>query len=103
MLFLSLTPIYALYLYPLLSPTFGGGKELDICMVIRSEQVGVIRALGFNVIDERVTTPVKLILETPDFLLVLPPTQKGSGRKFRAIRIRRDLVDSVLYVEPPGR
>jgi hypothetical protein len=92
--------VYAVVLYPLLSPAFGGAKELDVSMVIKAEQVPVIRALGFSVTDERVTAPVKLIIETPEFLLVRPPVQKNRARELKAVRIRRDLVDAVLYVGP---
>jgi hypothetical protein len=98
--FFFLVPVYAVVLYPLLSPAFGGAKELDVSMVIKAEQVPVIRALGFSVTDERVTAPVKLIIETPEFLLVRPPVQKNRARELKAVRIRRDLVDAVLYVGP---
>ena len=98
--FLTLVPLYAFVLYPLLSPTFGGARESDISMVVKAEQVPVIRALGFSIDGERMTVPVKLIFETPEFLLLRPPSQKNGKRELKAIRIRRDLVDAVLYVEP---
>ncbi len=101
--FLGLIPTCALYLYPLLSPTFAGARASDISMVIKSEQREMMNALGFSITGERVTLPVKLILETSEYLLVLPPSQQARTTKVRAIRIRKDLVDAILYNEPKTR
>jgi hypothetical protein len=89
--------LYSLYVYPYLSPTFGGGRPQEISMVVKPEEVVMIRALGFTVGDNRVTTPVTMIVETPDFLLLKPTN--GKNPNVRAIKIRRDFVDSVLYLE----
>ena len=66
-------------------------------MAVKPEQTQMIKVLGFDINNERFIGPVKLILETPDFLLVLPPDQSGHSGKLKAIRIRRDLVDSILF------
>jgi hypothetical protein len=103
LIFVVFLGTYAQLVYPAVSPTFGGGKQLTVSLVFKAEQVPLMRSLGFTVSQERVTTPLMLILETPDFLLLAPPTQNDRSFDLKAIKIRRDTVDTILYLEPKDR
>jgi hypothetical protein len=97
-LFLVAGPIasYAGYVYPSLSPAFGGGKTQRVTLIIRSDQLDAARAAGLELSDRRTVEPIEVIFEAPEFFLISPP-QHLKNTEIKAIRLRKEIIDVALY------
>ena len=87
---------YTKYVFPALSPVFGGGKKQKAEFIIKADQVETVNLLGFQV-NNRSIGPLEVIFEGADFFAVAPP-EGVAKNNVKAIRIRRDIVDAALYL-----
>ena len=86
--------LYSNYVFPLISSTFAGGSTQNVIFVIKGDQLDSAKSAGLQLSEDRKTT-VEIIFEAPDFFLITPTI--GTGEKVKAIRIRKDLIDAILY------
>jgi hypothetical protein len=87
---------YATALYPTLQPAFGGGKSLRVSFVVKADQLEAIEPTGLKLSHGRVTEPVDVIFEAPDFFLIRTP-DGFPDPKPKAVRFRKELVDTVFH------
>jgi len=100
---LLLLSIYALYAFPKFSPAIGGGQKQVVEFISKADQRETIINLGFPVLHgSQRFGPVEVIFETSDFLTLSPPKEFSSEGKAKAIRIRKDLIEAVIYLGRPG-
>jgi hypothetical protein len=67
-----------------------------VSLVISSEEIEPLKNMGFQISPEnRTTGPVELIFEGSDSLIILPP---DSSTKAKAIRVKKEFVDTILYL-----
>jgi hypothetical protein len=90
---------YALYVYPYFPPAIGGGRLPMIALAVAPEHASVLRELGVATPSSgRIFEPLELVMEAGDsFLLALPRNSKLS-EKIRSVWIKKDFVDSALYL-----
>ncbi len=98
---LSYIILYASTIYPAISPTFGGGKLQEIVIVSKAEDLETFKSFGFEIDSgARRVGPVQMILEFDKFILLAPPDKKNrTSKEPKAIRIREDMVESILYLK----
>ncbi len=124
-LHLMLVCLYALSVYPTLSTAFSGGKPQLVMLVTKVDQSDIFKSFNFptDIITRRVG-PVTMAFETDDFVLLLPTANSPAASlsqlkapfripttdffsnevsettavqvRLRSIRIRKDLIDSIL-------
>jgi|SRR5882724_2310945 len=88
--------VYAKFAFPSLSSAHGGGERHKVSLVISSEEIEPLKNMGFQISPEnRTTGPVELIFEGSDSLIILPP---DSSTKAKAIRVKKEFVDTILYL-----
>ncbi len=91
--------MYSRYLsYPQISSAFSGGQTQSVVLVIKPEQVDAAKVGGLVLSDDR-KIALEIIFEGPDFLLITPPTGSANTPNVKAIRVRKDLIDAVLYLD----
>jgi hypothetical protein len=90
--------LYATYVFPELSPAYGGGKKQLAEFVIKADQKETIKTIGIETSnDDRRFGPVEVLFESPDFILIFPP--KGfKNENVKAIRINKSLIDASYYL-----
>jgi hypothetical protein len=98
MLFVVALGLYANYVFPELSPAYGGGKKQLIEFIIKADQKETIKTIGIETSnDDRRFGPVEALFESPDFILILP--QKGfKNENVKAIRINKNLIDASYFL-----
>jgi hypothetical protein len=95
--FLSL---YSHFVYPKLSPAFGGGKRQKLSLIAKADQIEILNSIGFQLApDDRKIGPLELIFEASDYYVVAPPEGFTTENKVKAIRIRKDTIDLALYFQ----
>ncbi len=52
----------------------------------------MVQAFGFKVNANRTTEPVHLVLDTPDFIVLLPPQGPSSAKAFKAVQVRKEAI-----------
>lgn len=93
---LSLT-LYAHFLFPYISATYGGGKPQQASLMIKGERIEVVKSLGLNVEEgKRMVGPVKILLEAPEYFLINPP-DGYENKKIVAVRLDKEMVEAALY------
>jgi len=89
--------LYSSYVFPLISSTFAGGSTQKVTFVIKVEQVESAKTAGLQLSEDR-RVHVEIIFESPDFFLINSP--RGlAGDKVKAVRIRKDLIDTAFYTD----
>jgi hypothetical protein len=97
LIFSSLLTGYAYKIFPKMSPAFGGGSFQRMQFVIKPDAVPTFNVLGIASNPESRTLEVTdVIFEAPDFFVIAPP--QGLAKNVKAIRVRKDLVDSAIYL-----
>jgi hypothetical protein len=86
---------YAHDVFPLISPTFGGGQLRAIEIIAKPDQVPMLEALGFSMRDHNTTQPLSLVTENDDFLLLMLPR---GGRPGEALRVKKSSIEAVRYL-----
>lgn len=96
--FVSALSLYSNYVFPHISPVFGGGKKQKAEFIIKSEEVETIKVIGIPMKPaSRNLGPLEVIFEASDFFLVAPPPGFNNN-KVKALRIRKDMIDAAFYI-----
>ncbi len=89
--------VYAHFIYPFLSPSYGGGKFQKVEFILKEDARVTMNSLGYRFLPEsRNVGEQKVIFEASDFFLIVPPL--GHNEKVKAIRLRKEMVDAVFHL-----
>jgi hypothetical protein len=91
--------LYASYVFPQLSPIFGGGRAREILMVMEVRGVPVAKAAGVEIQAGSRIVPLDLIFEDSVGFVVRRRSQ-GKHSVYPVFRVPRDLVDGIVYSKP---
>lgn len=96
---ITLLGAYATWAFPKFLPALGGGKLQKVESLAKGDQINSFLSLGLNVSPkDRKVGPLELIFESTDSLTVEPPKIANPDGRIKVIRIKKDLIDAVIYL-----
>lgn len=96
---LVLIGFYATFVYPDLSPVYGGGYRDPVVLVPTSRGSEVGASVGLPILPDKTIGPVELLTESDKELIVVR-TGGGFFSPPNAVRLSRDLIDAIAVFKP---
>lgn len=88
---------YATFVYPHLSPAFGGGKLHQAHIVIRQSDRSAFDAIKeFSIDKSGLLCPVEIVSESDQYFVVALPSRQIVDLSHHSLMIKKDLVELVL-------
>ena len=91
---LTYAAMFGGYMYPLIPQYFGGGKPLDINLLIMPDKKTSFESMGFQVGKDNWVNGLMLIYRGKNSLFL---ENKKSSTRFTCVEISTDMVKSIQY------
>jgi hypothetical protein len=89
--------VYAHFVYPLISTTFGGGKRGPVVLVVTEAGAKVAQQLVLPVsMNNRLVGPVEPLTETDAEIVLVTQGSQGFHPRANAVRLKKEYIEAVI-------